>query len=136
MQLIYRTLPMPKCDLNKVALQLYWNHCFPANLLHIFRTSFTKNTSEQLLLNFYSTIFMGPPRDFRERLNSVFSLREIVNFVFSLREIVNLEVYVIPETHISFIFPCSWKSSNKQTICLFTFMIWKYFWVLKVFLTC
>ena len=26
MQKIYRTAPMPKCDFNKVALQLYWNH--------------------------------------------------------------------------------------------------------------
>ena len=26
MQQIYRRTPMPKCDLNKVALQLYWNH--------------------------------------------------------------------------------------------------------------
>ena len=26
MQQIYRRAPMPKCDLNKVAKQLYWNH--------------------------------------------------------------------------------------------------------------
>ena len=26
MQQIYRRTPMPKCDCNKVALQLYWNH--------------------------------------------------------------------------------------------------------------
>ena len=26
MQQIYRRTPMPKCDFNKVALQLYWNH--------------------------------------------------------------------------------------------------------------
>ena len=25
-QQIYRRMPMPKCNLNKVALQLYWNH--------------------------------------------------------------------------------------------------------------
>ena len=26
MQQIYRRIPMPKCDFNNVALQLYWNH--------------------------------------------------------------------------------------------------------------
>ena len=26
MQQIYRRAPMPKCDFNKDALQLYWNH--------------------------------------------------------------------------------------------------------------
>ena len=39
----FRT-PVPICDFNKVALQLYWNYtshgCFPINLLHIFRTTF------------------------------------------------------------------------------------------------
>ena len=46
----------------KYALQLYWNHTFawvsPANLLHIFRTPFTKNTldgcfwkSSKMMLN-------------------------------------------------------------------------------------
>ena len=60
-------------------------------------------------------------------------LRDLWIAFFSLREIVNLEVYEIPETHI---FSCLWKSSNKQTIFLFTFIIWKYFWILKVFLTC
>ena len=44
----------PKCDFNKVARQLYWNHTlvwvFSCKLLHIFRTRFSKNTSEGLLL--------------------------------------------------------------------------------------
>ena len=56
MQQIYRRTFMLKCDFNKVPLQVYWNHtsawvwCSPVNLLHIFRTSFLKNTSELLLL--------------------------------------------------------------------------------------
>ena len=54
MQQIYRRTPMPKCYFNKVALQLYWNHTSawgsPVNLLHIFRTPFTQNTSGRLLL--------------------------------------------------------------------------------------
>ena len=45
---------MPKCDFNKVALQLYRNRiaagCSPINLLHVFRAPFPKNTSERLLL--------------------------------------------------------------------------------------
>ena len=50
MQDIYRRTPMPKCDFNKVAKQLYWNHSSawvfsPVNFLHIFRTPFTKNNS-------------------------------------------------------------------------------------------
>ena len=36
---------MRKCDVNKVS---------SVNLLHIFRTPFTKNTSEQLLLQIYN----------------------------------------------------------------------------------
>ena len=54
MQHIYRRTSTPKCDFNKVAKQLYWNHIsawvFPYNLLHIFRTSFLKNTSGWLVL--------------------------------------------------------------------------------------
>ena len=50
---------MPKRDFNKVALQLYcnfielalWHGCSPVNLLYIFRTSFSKNTSGWLLLH-------------------------------------------------------------------------------------
>ena len=49
---------MPKCDFNKavkllcnfieVALRHGWS---PVNLLHVFRTSFLKNTSEGLLVS-------------------------------------------------------------------------------------
>ena len=46
-QQIYRRTPMPKCDFNKVAKQLYWNHTsawvFSCKfLLHVFRTPFLK----------------------------------------------------------------------------------------------
>ena len=53
MQQIYRRTPMPNCDFNKVALQIeitLRQECSPINLLHIFGTPFTKNTSWQLLL--------------------------------------------------------------------------------------
>ena len=55
MQQIYRTTPMPKCDFNKVAKNfieiILWQGCSPANLLHIFRTTFSKNASGGLLLS-------------------------------------------------------------------------------------
>ena len=49
MQQIYRILPIPKCDFNKVAycnfIEIALRHgCSPVNLLHIYRTSFYKNT--------------------------------------------------------------------------------------------
>ena len=99
MQQIYRRTPMPKCDFNRVALQLYWNRtlvwvfcqgvistkllwnfteialwhgCSLVNLLHIFRTPFSKNTSGGLLLeivnsyNYYQNI--GPSEMFHSIL--------------------------------------------------------------------
>ena len=42
---------MSKCNVNKVALQLienvFWQECSPADLLHIFRTLFYKNSYER-----------------------------------------------------------------------------------------
>ena len=46
----YRRTLKQKCDFNKITKQLYWRGCSPADLLHIFRTPFTKNTSRRLLL--------------------------------------------------------------------------------------
>ena len=48
MQQIYRT-PMPKCDFNNVALQLYWNHTSTRLFSCKFATYF-QNTSDRLLL--------------------------------------------------------------------------------------
>ena len=46
MQQIYRRKPMPKCDFNKVAKQLYWNHTsawvFSCNFAAYFQNSFFK----------------------------------------------------------------------------------------------
>ena len=48
---------MSKCGFNKVAKQLYEitlrHRCSPVDLQHIFRTPFTKNTSERLLLRLF-----------------------------------------------------------------------------------
>ena len=41
---------MPKCDCNFIEITLR-HGCFPVNMLHIFRTSFLKNTSIWLLLS-------------------------------------------------------------------------------------
>ena len=70
-QQMYRRTPMPKCDFNKVAkhpcrsvisiklqskfFEITLRHgCFPANLLHIFKTSFPRNTSRRLLPSIHS----------------------------------------------------------------------------------
>ena len=54
MQQIYRRIPMPKCGFNEITsnfIEIALRHgCSPVNLLHIFRTPFTKNTSVRLLL--------------------------------------------------------------------------------------
>ena len=51
MQQICRRKPMPKCDFNKVAIEITLRHgCSPLNLLYIFRTPFLKNTFGKLLL--------------------------------------------------------------------------------------
>ena len=47
MQQIYSRTPVPNCDFNKVSR----HGCSPVNLLHIYRTSFPKNTSWLMFLN-------------------------------------------------------------------------------------
>ena len=53
MQQIYRRITIPKCNLNKVAvnfIEIALHHrCSSVNLLHIFRTYFPKNSSGGLL---------------------------------------------------------------------------------------
>ena len=49
---------MPKCDFNKVALQILlkiklWHRCSPVNLLHIFRNPFSKNTCGGLQFSWF-----------------------------------------------------------------------------------
>ena len=54
MQQIYRRTPMPKCDFNKVAKQLYWNctsaWVFSCKFAAYFQNTFSKNISGWLLL--------------------------------------------------------------------------------------
>ena len=55
MHQIYRRTSMPKCDFKKVAKSNFIEitlrlGCSPVNLLHLFKTSFPKNTSGWLLL--------------------------------------------------------------------------------------
>ena len=55
MQQMYRRTPLPKCDFNKVAKRLYWNHTlawvFSCKFAACFENTFSKNTSGWLLLN-------------------------------------------------------------------------------------
>ena len=55
MQQIYRGTLMPKCEFNKVYLLKLRHWCSHVNLLHIFRTPFTKSTSGRLMLIMYQT---------------------------------------------------------------------------------
>ena len=57
MQQNYRRTPMSMCDFKNVAKQ-HRHECSPVNLLHIFRTSFCKSTSEGLLLKVPDTIIL------------------------------------------------------------------------------
>ena len=51
MQQIYKRTPMPKCVFNKVTIEIEPRHgCYPASLLHIFRTPSYKNAFRELLL--------------------------------------------------------------------------------------
>ena len=61
MQQIYRRTPIPKCNFNKVAFSNFieitlQDGCSTANLLHVFRTSFSKNTSGWLVLQVQGNI--------------------------------------------------------------------------------
>ena len=51
---IYRRTPIPKCNINKVALQLYWNRTsawvFSCKFATYFQTPFLKNTYGELLM--------------------------------------------------------------------------------------
>ena len=61
MQQIYRRTAMPKCDFNKVAIEITLRHgCSLVNLLHIFRTLFPKNTSEYLHMRSCTLQFFIP----------------------------------------------------------------------------
>ena len=66
MQQTYRRAPMPKCDVNKVVLELYWNctstWVFSSKFAACFQNAFLKNTSGWLLLkrvNFILNVISG-----------------------------------------------------------------------------
>ena len=65
---------MPKCDFNKLLcnfIEVALRHgCSPVNLLHIFRTTFPKNTSRRLLLKVYGNAlhFQGNYRNLKIKM--------------------------------------------------------------------
>ena len=64
MQQIYRGTLLLKCDLNLQSnfIEITLRHrCSPVNLLHIFKTPFSKNTSGWLLLYFNHQVPVLPP---------------------------------------------------------------------------
>ena len=62
MQQIYRRPPMPKCDINKVALQFYWNHTstrvFSCKFSAYFQNTFSNSTYGGWLLNAKGNFFL------------------------------------------------------------------------------
>ena len=62
MQQNYRRTPLSKCDLQSNFIEITrWHGCSPVNLLHNFRTSFSKNNSGSLLLRFLKIwLIVGP----------------------------------------------------------------------------
>ena len=73
MQKIYRKIPMPKCDFNKVAKQ--FRRACSVKLLYIFRIPFYKNTSWGLLRNLNKIILRN-----NDYTNNIFS--QIINYNF------------------------------------------------------
>ena len=49
MKQIYRRTPMSKCDFNKVAKQIYWNHTLPWVFYGKFATYFQNTFSQEYL---------------------------------------------------------------------------------------
>ena len=62
MQQIYRRTTMPKCDFNKVALQLYWNRS-SARLVSCKFATYFQNTSGRLLLFLFLIYITDLPHD-------------------------------------------------------------------------
>ena len=100
MQQIYRRTAMPKCDFNKVAIEITLRHgCSPVNLLHLFRTPFPKNTSEWLLLVIptYEVLHSSAFHSFSHYYWELFSLVFPTNFthcVHTLPQVVNARSYM------------------------------------------
>ena len=57
MQQIYRKTPIPKCDFNKFAKELYWNRTlawvFSCRFAAYFQNTFSRNTSGWMLLYYF-----------------------------------------------------------------------------------
>ena len=100
MQQIYRRTAMPKCDFNKVALQLYWNHTSAWSsvyLLHIFRTTFPKNTSGGVLLAILTEYSLAEMYSNLSRTSTMSLFAEMINewkplTIFAKSYIVDVQV--------------------------------------------
>ena len=106
MQQIYRSKSTPKCDFNKVTLKLYWNRTlaqvFLGNFLHIFRTTFLKNTSPSKHFLFSKTSW--------RRLEDVFS---VTLFVF--QDVFKTSSRRVCKTSCNYVFKTSWKTKKCYT---------------------
>ena len=144
---------MPKCNFNKVAYQLYWNHTsawmLSCKFAHVFRTPFLENTTGWLLLlvvldedhvkicfclRFYTSVFCSFWRYSREirteKWKNQFMM--IANSSFKYASLVKTswsicEHFVNWCTCVTFmaIFPCNYILRRKSCYCLFFFSIYQ-----------
>ena len=99
---IYRRTPIPECDFNKVALQLYWNHTSAWVLSCKFTTYFQKTfllehlwraVSLTLWNQFSPAAYLGP---YQTSIEDVFLLKQLTTFSFSItEEILNEKLYFL-----------------------------------------
>ena len=84
MQHIYRRATMPKCDFDKLLCNFievtFRNGCSPVNLLHIFRTTLSKNTYGEQLLN---SLFTQYEDHYASENISLSQIGNIPNLVFT-----------------------------------------------------
>ena len=87
MQQIYQRTPMVKCDFNKISyliIEITLRHgCSLGNLLHIFRTPFTRNTSGWLLL--YNSTFQIALQP--AKLGAVWNKQSFKNVISHVKEV-------------------------------------------------
>ena len=109
MKRIYRKAAILKCDFNKVAQQLYWNHTLalvsPVNLFHIFKIPFLTNTSGRLLLHSTDTLRI---KHSKEKTNKKWSWNPPKLFLckISLLNLVSFPHTISTMNSDSFLYKC------------------------------
>ena len=99
MQQIYRRTPMPKCDFNKVAKQLYWNH--PSAWVFSYKfAAYLQNTFSQELL--WGTASVNSNQFFRSY--ATFFLKALIPYKNDLKHAVTVPSHW--RNYLVFIYSC------------------------------